>query len=64
MESEIVAEMCAGHCAEQGIPYFRFSPQLEDMIAAGEVDNKKLLRMLISSKLQTMREINDLPELL
>ena len=53
VESEIVADNCRSRCAEQGIPFYRFSPQLKEMIAAGETDTDKLLDMIIQAKGQT-----------
>ena len=38
---------------EQGIPFFRFSPHLDEVIAAGETDNEKLVNMIIQARSQT-----------
>ena len=53
VESERVAKNCSSRCAEQGIPFYRFSPQLKEVIAAGETDDEKLLDMIIQTKGQT-----------
>ena len=53
VESEIVARNCEARCREQGIPFFRFSPTLDETISAGEVDNEKLITMIIRAKQQT-----------
>lgn len=56
VESEMVANNCSSRCAEQGIPFYRFSPQLKEVIAAGETDNEKLLDMIIQTKCQTQAQ--------
>ena len=51
-----MARNCESRCKEQGIPYFRFSPKLDEVIAAGEVDTKKLIDMIIQTKIQTVEQ--------
>ena len=62
MESEIIADDCRTRCREQGIPFFRFSPHLEEAVSAGEVDSSKLISMIIHAKQQTWDQ--GMPELL
>ena len=38
-------------CAEQGIPFYRFSPQLDERIDLGETDKVKLLNMIMWAKM-------------
>lgn len=56
MESEAVAEKCKSTCAEQHIPFFRFSPQLEDKIEPGETDSMRLLDMIIKAKISVNQD--------
>ena len=56
VESEMVAKNCKSRCEERGIPFYRFSPNLDDVIAAGEIDTEKLLSMIIQTKLQTSKQ--------
>lgn len=56
VESEIVAKNCSMRCHEQNIPYYRFSPQLSQVIAAGETDNDKLLEMMLQTRIQTPQQ--------
>ncbi len=51
VESEAVAEKCKSVCAEQRIPFFRFSPQLDDKIEPGETDSMRLLDMIVKAKI-------------
>lgn len=51
VESEAVAEKCRGICEEQNIPYFRFSPSLDEKIESGETDSLKLIAMIIKTKI-------------
>ena len=56
-----MAKTFGAHCAEQGIPYYRLSPQLQEMIPAAETDDRKLLQMIILAKSQVgdnVREIS------
>ncbi len=56
VESEIVADNCKSRCAEQQIPFYRFSPQLDEVVASGEIDNDKLVEMIIQAKVQTKEQ--------
>ncbi len=64
MESETVARNCRSRCDEQSIPFYRFSPKLEEVIPAGETDLDKLLNMVMQARVQTpdqgLRELIDL----
>ena len=55
-----MAEASHSRCAEQGIPYYRLNPQLEEVISASETDSKKLLRMIIAAKAQVREVIEEL----
>ncbi len=39
-------------CLEQNIPFFRFSPSLNEIIPAGETDNEKLFSMVLQTKVE------------
>ena len=56
VESEMVAENCKSRCEEQGIPFYRFSPHLKEVVAAGETDLTKLLDMIIQTKIETSEQ--------
>ncbi len=58
VESETVAETCDRNFKEQGIPYYRFSPQLKETISSGETDSHKLIDMVITTPQQTIVRIN------
>ena len=53
MESESVAKSFSSRLQEQGIPFYRFNPQLDEVIPSGETDLTKLLNMLIKVSLIT-----------
>ena len=38
-------------CRGQNIPFFRFSPKLDEIITAGETDNDKLFSMILKTKI-------------
>ncbi len=46
----MVAKNSQSRCKEQDIPFFRFSPKFEEVIAAGETDNEKLFNLVIRTK--------------
>ena len=50
VESEAVADRCRSSCVEQGIHFYRFSPQLDKKVEPGETDNNTLLDMMITAK--------------
>ena len=65
MDSELVAENCHSRLLEQGIPFYRFSPRLEEVISAGESRTDRLVNMVIKTRLQTIGfTMNDLVQML
>lgn len=65
METEKVAENSKSRCEEQDIPFYRFNPDLKEIIPAGETDNEKLLDMVIEAKIQTKDQgLKEMTELL
>ena len=58
-----MAENSKSRCEEQGIPFFRFSPKFDEVIAAGETDNEKLFNMIIKTKLSLKQDKKRLDEL-
>ena len=65
VESEAVAKNCKSRCEEQGILFYRFSPKLDEVIAAGETDNERLVNMLIKTRLQLKEQgLQDLANLI
>ncbi len=55
-----MAETCDRNFKEQGIPYYRFSPQLKETISAGETDSRKLIDMVITTRQQTIVRIKEI----
>ena len=51
VESEAMADICRSYCEEQGIPFYRFSPHLSVLIAAGEISLEKLVDMIIETRI-------------
>ena len=47
VESESVARSFSSRMQEQGIPFYRFNPQLDEVIPSGETDLVRLTSMLI-----------------
>lgn len=47
VESESVAKSFDSRMQEQGIPFYRFNPDLDEVIPSGETDLGKLTNMLI-----------------
>jgi hypothetical protein len=65
VETEKVAENSKSRCAEQDIPFYRFNPDLKEIIPAGETDTTKLLDMVIEAKIQTKEQgLKEMTELL
>ena len=65
METEKVAENSKSRCEEQDIPFYRFNPNLKEIIPAGETDNEKLLDMIIEAKIQVKEQgLKEMTELL
>ena len=56
VESEIVAKNCKTRCHEQNIPFYRFSPQLTNMVSAGETDSDKLVDMMLQTRIQSPQQ--------
>lgn len=52
----MVATNSQSRCREQGIPFFRFSPKLRDVIAGSETDNEKLFNMVIQTRIDTREQ--------
>ena len=46
----MVATNSECRCQGQNIPFFRFSPKLDEIITAGETDNDKLFSMILKTK--------------
>ena len=46
-QSEGVAKICKINCEQQGIPYYRFSPEMGEDVGTAETDNIKLCDMII-----------------
>ena len=49
-ESETISENVASRCKEQGIDYYRFSPQLDTVVSVGETDIGALFKMVLTAK--------------
>ena len=49
-ESETIADNAASRCKEQGIDYYRFSPQLDTVVSVGETDIDALFQMVLTAK--------------
>ena len=54
-QSEKVAKNSQSRCEEQGIPFYRFSPEFDEMIAGSETDNEKLFNMILKTRVDTKR---------
>lgn len=52
----MVATNSHSRCQEQGIPFYRFSPKLKDVIAGSETDNEKLFNMVIQTRIDTREQ--------
>ncbi len=50
-KSELVAENSKRRCTEQNIPFFRFNPIIDEIVDHGETDMKKLINMVIKTKI-------------
>ena len=49
-ESESISDNVASRCKEQGIDYYRFSPQLDEVVSVGETDLDDLFKMVLKTK--------------
>ena len=54
-----MAVNCRSRCEEQGIPYYRFNPLINDIIPMGETDVKKLIDMAITTKTEILNQWSD-----
>ena len=52
----MVASNSRSRCQEQDIPFYRFSPHLEEIVAAGETDNDKLFSIVLKAKVDTKQQ--------
>lgn len=65
VESESVAQNVKSRLIEQGIPFYRFNPHLDEAIPSGETDIEKLLNMTVQSRIQTLGvQLDELIQLL
>ena len=55
-QSEKVAKNSQSRCEEQDIPFYRFSPRLNEMIAGSETDNEKLFDIVIQTRISTKKQ--------
>ena len=55
-ESEVAATICQSRCIEQGIFYYRFNPQLEEVVSTSETDSDKLINMVLQARIQTPKQ--------
>ena len=59
-ESQMAAEKFAMMCKKwrHPIPFFRFSPQLQDVISPGETDDQKLVTMMLHTKQYLIEQVS------
>lgn len=50
-QSENIAERCKASCAAQDIPFYRFSPPLDKKVEPTETDSRKLIDIMITSRI-------------
>ena len=50
-KSEDVARNCRSRCEKQNIPYYRFSPELDEIISTIETDSEKLCDIILKAKM-------------
>lgn len=46
-----MADRCRHNCEAQNIPFYRFSPRLDEKISAAETDSLKLIEMVVMSRI-------------
>ncbi len=65
LETEAIAGNCRSRMLEQGVPYYRFSPQLPEVIPAGETNLETLVNMINTTKATVIddREMKELVDL-
>ena len=65
-ESEQISDNVKSRCIEQGIDYFRLSPNLDvdEIIDAGETDSSKLIEMVVTARKCSIarKKIEDIEE--
>ena len=49
-ESEHVSGNVKSRCTEQGIDYYRLSPNVKEIVGTGETDRDKLIDMIIGAR--------------
>ena len=54
----MVAENCRSRCLEQGIHFYRFSPELQEVIASGETDSDKLFDMILQARMHIKESVD------
>lgn len=54
-----MAENCQSRLQQQGIPFFRFNPHLDEAIPTTEISGEKLLNMIMQARYQTMGVLMD-----
>ncbi len=52
LQSEEVAIQCACRCQKLGIKYYRFSPHLKETVALTETDTRRLINMILRSRVE------------
>ena len=50
------AKNSQSRCEEQDIPFYRFSPELDEIIARSETDNEKLFNMVIQTRIYIKKQ--------
>jgi len=63
VEAELVAENSRSRCAEQDIPFFRFSPTFDEIVSSGETDVDKLINMVIQTKIYLKQQDKELEKI-
>ena len=61
--SEGEAENCRSRCEKQGLPFYRFNPELSEVIALSESDNEKLIDMVLKTQLYLQSKDYEMDEL-
>ena len=49
-----MAKNCQSRLQQQGIPFYRFNPHLDEAIPTTELNAEKLLNMIMQTRYQTM----------
>jgi len=61
--SEGEAENCRSRCEKQGLPFYRFNPELSEVVALSESDNEKLIDMVLKTQLYLQSKEYEMDEL-